>query len=197
MKLIVATKNKDKFKEIKSILRGLRVSIVSLNELEKKFHIVENGKTFKENAFKKALPVSRCYKDAYVLGEDSGLEVDYLNGAPGIYAKRYSGPTATYKSNNKKLLKNLEGVAAKGRGAAFCCCLVLVCNGKLVKVFEGRLKGKIFNKARGESGFGYDPVFFLSSYKKTVAELPLPVKNKISHRGKAFRKLRTYLIKNK
>ena len=182
MRLIVATKNKDKFKEIKGILRGLGVSIVSLNELEKKFHIVENGKTFQENAFKKALPVSRHYKDNYVLGEDSGLEVNYLNGAPGIYAKRYSGQKATYKSNNKKLLKNLKGVPAKKRGAAFRCCLVLACNGKLVKVFEGRLQGRVSDKARGDNGFGYDPVFYLSCYKKTVAQLPLSTKNKIRDR---------------
>ena len=195
MKLIVATKNKDKFKEIKDILRGLGVSMVSLNEVEKKFHIVENGKTFQENAFKKALPVSRYYKDSYVLGEDSGLEVDYLNGAPGIYAKRYSGQKATYESNNKKLLKNLKGIPVKKRGAAFCCCLVLVCNEKPVKVFEGRLQGRISDNARGENGFGYDPVFYLNHYKKTVAQLPLSIKNKISHRAKAFQKLRRYLGK--
>lgn len=193
MRLIVATKNKDKFKEIKGILKGLGVSIVSLNQLEKKFHIVESGKTFQENAFKKAFPVSRYYKDHYVLGEDSGLEVDYLNGAPGIYAKRYSGPRATYKSNNKKLLKNLKGVPTKKRRAAFCCCLILVYNGKLVKVFEGRLQGRISDNAKGKNGFGYDPVFYLTGYKKTVAQLSLSVKNKISHREKAFRKLRRYL----
>ncbi len=193
MRLIVATKNKNKLKEIKGILRALEVSIVSLNELEKKFHIVENGKTFRENAFRKALPVSRHYKDNYVLGEDSGLEVNYLNQAPGIYSKRYSGPKATYKSNNKKLLENLKGVPAAKRQAAFRCCLVLAYNGKLVKVFEGILSGRISDKARGENGFGYDPVFYLTDYKKTVAQLPLSRKNKISHRAKAFRKLKTYL----
>ena len=193
MRLIVATKNKNKLKEIKGILRGLEVSIVSLNELEKKFRIVENAKTFRENAFRKALPVSRHYKDNYVLGEDSGLEVNYLNQAPGIYSKRYSGPKATYKSNNKKLLENLKGVPAAKRQAAFRCCLVLAYNGKLVKVFEGILSGRISDKARGENGFGYDPVFYLTDYKKTVAQLPLSRKNKISHRAKAFRKLKTYL----
>jgi len=193
MRLIVATKNKDKFKEIKGILKGLRVEVVSLNELKKKFHIIENGKTFQENAFKKALPVSRHYKDNYVLGEDSGLEVNYLNGAPGIYAKRYSGKNATYKSNNRKLLKNLKGVPVKRRGAAFRCCLVLAYNGRLVKVFEGRLQGRISDIARGENGFGYDPIFYLNHYRKTVAQLPLSRKNKISHRAKAFRKLQRYL----
>lgn len=195
MRLIVATKNKDKFREIKTILRGVELPVISLNELERKFQIVENGKTFQENAFKKALPVSRRYKDDYVLGEDSGLEVNYLNGAPGIYAKRYSGPKSTYKLNNKKLLKNLKGVPAKKRGAAFRCCLALACNGKRVKVFEGRLQGRIFDKTRGGNGFGYDPVFYLTRYKKTVAQLPSSTKNKISHRAKAFKKLRRYLEK--
>ena len=193
MKLIVATKNKDKFREIKSILRGLGLAIISLNELERKFRIVENGRTFQENAFKKALPVSRHYKDNYVVGEDSGLEVNYLNGAPGIYANRYSGPKATYKSNNKKLLKNLKGIPAKKRGAAFRCCLVLACNGKLVKVFEGRLRGRISQEAKGKNGFGYDPIFYLTGYKKTVAQLPSRLKNRISHRAKAFRRLKKYL----
>ena len=197
MKIIVATKNKDKFKEIKGILKGLKVSLVSLNDLDKKFHIIENGKTFCENAFKKALAVSKHYKDSYVLGEDSGLEVDCLNGAPGIYAKRYAGPGATYKSNNKKLLKNLEGVPYKKRQAAFCCCLVLVCNQKLIKVFKGKLKGRIHNQAQGENGFGYDPVFYLTHYKKTVAQMQLSIKNKISHRAKSFRKLRRYLENKK
>jgi len=197
MKIIVATKNKDKFKEIKGILKGLKVSLVSLNDLDKKFHIIENGKTFCENAFKKALAVSKHYKDSYVLGEDSGLEVDYLNGAPGIYAKRYAGPNATYKSNNRKLLRGLEGVPYKRRQAHFCCCLVLACNQKLIKVFQGRLKGRIHDQAVGENGFGYDPIFYLTHYKKTVAQMQLSTKNEISHRAKAFRKLRRYLENKK
>ena len=193
MKLIVATKNKDKFKEIKGILKGLRIAIISLNELDKKFDIVENGKTFRENALKKAMPVSRYYKEDYVLGEDSGLEVEYLGGKPGIYAKRYAGPNATYRSNNQKLLRNLKGVADKRRSAAFLCCLVLVHNQKLIKVFEGKLKGRIAKEIKGHGGFGYDPLFYLTHYKKTVAQLALSLKNKISHRAKAFSKLKTYL----
>jgi len=195
MRLIVATKNKDKFREIKIILRGLGLPVISLKELKRKFQIIENGKTFQENAFKKALPVSRHYKDNYVLGEDSGLEVDYLNGAPGIYAKRYSGPKATYKSNNKKLLKNLKGVPAKKRGAVFRCCLVLVRGQEVIKAFDGKLKGRIIKEAMGQNGFGYDPVFYLTHYKKTAAQLLPSVKNKISHRAKAFKKLRRYLEK--
>ena len=193
MRLIVATKNKDKFKEIKDILKELRVSIVSLNELDKKFNIVEDGKTFRENALKKAMSVSRYYKESYVLGEDSGLEVEYLGGKPGIYAKRYAGTNATYQSNNQKLLRNLKGVMDKKRGAVFFCCLVLVYNQRLIKVFEGKLRGRIAKEINGRGGFGYDPVFYLTHYKKTVARLPLALKNKISHRAKSFRKLKTYL----
>ncbi len=196
MKLIVATKNKDKFKEIKCILKGLKATIISLNELDKKFNITEDGKTFRENALKKAMPVSRYYKKDYVLGEDSGLEVEYLGGAPGIYAKRYAGPNATYQLNNRKLLKNLKGVAGKKRNAHFCCCLVLVQNQRLIKIFEGKLAGRIAKEINGRAGFGYDPVFYLTHYKKTVAQLPLTLKNRISHRAKAFGKLKTYLRKS-
>ena len=197
MKLIVATQNKDKFKEIKYILGDLSIPIISLNELDKKFNIIEDGKTFRENALKKALPVSKHYKEDYVLGEDSGLEVKFLDGAPGIYAKRYAGANATYQSNNRKLLKELKGVTDKKRGAHFYCCLVLVYNRKLIKLFDGKLVGKIAKETSGRSGFGYDPVFYLTRYKKTVAQLPLTVKNKISHRAKAFGKLKTYFKKDK
>lgn len=193
MKLIVATKNHDKFREIKKILKGLKAPIISLNDLDRKFHLIENGKTFKENALKKAMPVSLFYKDDYVFGEDSGLTVNYLEGAPGIYARRYSGANATYLSNNQKLLKELSGVPWKRRSATFHCCLVLVKQGKLVKVFEGKLKGWIALLAKGRNGFGYDPVFYLTRYRKTVAQLTLALKNKISHRAKAFGKLKKYL----
>lgn len=195
MRLIIATENKDKFREIKSILGWVGVPIVSLNELEKKFNIIEDGKTFQENALKKTIPVSKYYQEDYVLGEDSGLEVKYLGGKPGIHAKRYSGPNATYESNNRKLLKALSGVSDKKRNAVFCCCLVLVYNQKVIKVIKGSLKGQISREAQGQGGFGYDPIFYLTHYKATVAQLPLEIKNKISHRAKAFTKLKEYLKK--
>ncbi len=196
MRIIVASKNKSKLKEIKSILKGLDVKIVSLENLKKKFRIIENGETFCENAAKKAIPVSEKYKNDYVLGEDSGLEADYLNGAPGIFSKRYSGPSGNSKNNNQKLLKQLEGIPSKERGANFCCCLVLAKNGKAIKVFEGKLFGRISCREAGSEGFGYDPVFYLPKYKKTVAQLPSKEKNKISHRAKAFKKLKWFLKEN-
>lgn len=194
MRLIVATKNKGKLREIKDILRGINLPIISLGDLDKKIRIVENGKTFLENASKKAIPVSKVYKKDFVLGEDSGLEVDCLNKKPGIYSKRYSGKYATDGKNNKKLLKSLDGVPFKKRGAQYRCCIVLARGSRTIKVFEGKLRGKINTASKGSNGFGYDPVFYLPAYKKTVALLPLSVKNSISHRAKAFRKLKKYLI---
>ncbi len=196
MRLIIATNNKFKLKEIRHILKGLNFKIVSLADLKKKFRIVENGKTFTENAIKKTLPVSCIFKDDYVLGEDSGLVVDYLGGLPGVYSKRYAGKSGDQNKNNSKLLKALVGVTASKRKAYFCCDLALARDGKLIRVFQGKLNGLIYGKTKGTNGFGYDPVFYLPSYGKTVAQLPIGLKNKISHRAKAFGKLKNYLKKN-
>ncbi|MCP4651784.1 MAG: RdgB/HAM1 family non-canonical purine NTP pyrophosphatase [Candidatus Omnitrophica bacterium] len=190
MRLIVATSNRGKLREIKRILRGSGVSIISLADLDKKFNLKENGKTFLENAIKKTSPVSKFYKDDFVVGEDSGLEVNYLNGAPGVHSKRYSGSKATSITNNKKLLKALNCI--KKRGARFCCALVLMKNAKVIKTFSGVLSGAIATHSQGSGGFGYDPIFYLSKYKKTTAQLSSTQKNAISHRGKAFFKLKTY-----
>ena len=193
MRLIVATKNKGKLREIRDILKGLDLSIVSLADLDKKIRIVENGKTFLENSLKKAIPVSNAYAKDYVLGEDSGLEVDCLEAAPGIYSKRYAGQGATDAKNNKKLLNALKNTASRKRGARYRCCLVLARGGRLLKAFDGSLEGSVSRAPRGSRGFGYDPVFYLSAYKKTVAQLPISLKNRISHRAKAFKKLKRFL----
>ncbi|UCG34964.1 MAG: RdgB/HAM1 family non-canonical purine NTP pyrophosphatase [Candidatus Omnitrophota bacterium] len=195
MRLIIATRNKGKLREIKHILGGLNLSIISLNQLKKPIRIKEDGHTFLENALKKALPVSRMYPLDLTVGEDSGLEVECLNGAPGILSKRYCGRGATDLKNNSKLLKKLGGLKGKERKACFRCVLSLVKAGKLLKAFEGRLKGVISKEMKGKGGFGYDPVFYLPSYKKTVAQLSLSQKNKISHRARAFKKLHNYLAK--
>lgn len=178
-------------------MKGIKMPVISLCELDRTFLIKENGRTFLENALKKTRPVSQAYKDELVAGEDSGLEVDYLKGKPGIYSKRYSGKNSTYKKNNIKLLTELQGVRKKDRKACFYCCLVLLRNGKLVKNFEGRLRGSISEKPAGENGFGYDPVFYLPACKKTVAQLSVREKNKISHRARAFFKLKTYLLNHR
>jgi len=193
MRLIVATRNKSKLKEIKKILKGIKMPILSLADLDQKFRIVENGKTFLANAKKKAVSVSKIYREDLVLGEDSGIEVDYLDGRPGIYSKRYAGKEGSSLKNNAKLLKALEHVPCQKRGAQFHCCLVLASKGRLKKVFNGRLRGKVAKEPGGNGGFGYDPVLYLALYKKTVGQLSLGEKNKISHRAKAFKKLKEYL----
>lgn len=191
--MIVATKNNHKLKEIKKILKGIKLPIISLVDLDRTFRIVENGKTFRENALKKAIPVSKIYKQDYLLGEDSGIMVDHLKGGPGVYSKRYAGPDGNQEKNNQKILKTLSGVSFKNRGASFICCLALAKAGKAIKVFKGSLEGKISLKPKGINGFGYDPVMYLPAYRKTVAELSLVQKNLISHRAQAFRQLKKYL----
>ncbi len=195
MKLIIATQNKSKLREIKQILKGVKLPVVSQDDLDRKFYLKENGKTFFENAVKKTLPISKVYKDDLVVGEDSGLEVQYLRGAPGVYSKRYSGKNWTYKKNNQKILKELEGISQKNRKANFHCCLVVFRSGKLIKRIDGRLNGYISKESKGKHGFGYDPIFYLPKYKKTAAQLPSSAKNKISHRAIAFSKLKAHLYK--
>jgi len=193
MRLIIATENEGKLQEIKHLLKGIKISVISLAQLDKKFHIKENGKTFFENAVKKTKPVSNFYKDDLVAGEDSGLEVDFLKGAPGVYSKRYSGKNWTYEKNNLKILKELEGVPHKKRKANFHCCLVLFKAGKMIKRIDGRLNGYISQEAKGIHGFGYDPIFYLPKYKATIAQVSLGIKNCISHRAVSFCKLKVYL----
>ncbi|MCM8788121.1 MAG: RdgB/HAM1 family non-canonical purine NTP pyrophosphatase [Candidatus Omnitrophica bacterium] len=193
MRLIIATKNLDKFREIKQILSGIKIPVLSLNDITKTINIKETGKTFFENAFKKAYFLSKVYQNDLVVGEDSGLVVHYLGGKPGVYSKRYSGKNYTYHKNNLKILKQLKDVEYKKRKAYFVCVLVLLKNGKLLKKYEGRLYGYIAREAKGSLGFGYDPIFYLPKYKKTVAQLSPKQKNKISHRAKAFLKLKNHL----
>lgn len=194
-RLLIATYNNGKVKEIKNLLEGCSIPLVSLNELGKNFKLREDGKTFSDNAFKKAEVVSKHYPYDYVVAEDSGLLVNYLKGAPGIRSKRYSGRGASDNSNNRKLLKAMQRAGKKLRKAKYLCCVVLVKNGRLVKSFTGVLQGSIAKESFGENGFGYDPVFYIPGCKKTAAQISLEQKNKISHRAKAFLKLRKYLEK--
>ncbi|MCF7870753.1 MAG: XTP/dITP diphosphatase [Candidatus Omnitrophica bacterium] len=193
MRLIIATKNKSKMKEIKNILSNISFEIVSLNDLSEEFEIDEDGNTFYENAKKKALTVSQVYSDDYVVGEDSGLCVQHLQGAPGIYSKRYSGKDATDFKNNLKLLNQLKEVPSENRAAKFICSLVLAKKSKEIARFQSELKGLIHNKLEGANGFGYDPLFFLPKFNKTTAQLKSKQKNEISHRFKAFMKLKEFL----
>lgn len=189
--LVIATGNKKKFREIKKILKDVPVKLNSLLDFPKRPHIVEDGNTFFENAGKKAEQASLFY-NCWALGEDSGLEVSFLDGSPGIFSARYAGKDATDRQNIEKLLRSLEGVPKSKRHARFFCCAVLALRGKLIGKFEGTLQGLIQFKAKGTSGFGYDPVFFVPRFGKTLAQIPLSVKNTISHRYKALSKFKTY-----
>lgn len=195
MRLIIATKNQGKLREIKAILKGVKIKVVSLQQLRRQFRIREDGKTFTDNAIKKAMAVSRYYRNDYIAADDSGLEVEYLGGKPGVFSKRYAGRDATDLKNNRKLLHQLKGTKKSRRAAHFRCCVALVKDSKVIKIFEGKISGLISEEMKGANGFGYDPLFYLCRYQKTVAQLPLSHKNKISHRSKSFNKLKKYLKK--
>ena len=191
-KLILATRNKDKLKEIQALLSDLDIDIMSLDEAENAPHVVEDGKTFMENAFKKAKVIAEA-TGIMALADDSGLEVDALDGAPGVYSARYSGENASDASNNEKLLADLEGVPAGKRSAHFSCVIVVYHpSGRWIST-EDKCEGEITEKSIGDRGFGYDPVFYLPSLNCTMAQLSAEEKNSLSHRGKALEKLKSEL----
>jgi XTP/dITP diphosphohydrolase len=189
IELIVATRNTHKTREIQYIL-GSDFRVRDLGALPDVSEVPESGKSFEENAKIKALAVSRQLP-ALVIADDSGLEVDALGGAPGIYSARYAGPNATDREKINKLLGELARVRAKeaGRCARFRCVVALARNGNLHGTFEGIVEGRIADEVRGDSGFGYDPIFIPEGTKQTFSELPNEVKNAISHRAKAIRAL--------
>jgi len=189
MELIVATRNQDKLKEIKTILKGLAVKVVSLNSFKDAPEVKEDGKTLEANAKKKAVQVSQFLKKL-VLADDSGLEVACLGNRPGVHSARFSGNSATYAANNKKLLNLLKDIPANKRKARFRCVIAIADNGKMIGLAEGRCKGRIGLRPLGKSGFGYDPVFIPDGYKKTFSQLGIRKKNKISHRSRALIKAR-------
>lgn len=198
-KLILASNNAKKVKEIKEILEGLPIEVKSLKDEGIDIDVVEDGKTFEENAKKKAKEIyefllSKGKKDFIVLADDSGLEVDYLNGEPGIYSARYSGEHGNDDKNNEKLLENLEGVPKEKRGAQFVCQLSLFTDKGEYYTVRGEVRGFIIESIQGKGGFGYDPLFFYEPFNKTFGELEAEEKNKISHRGIALIKLKDTLI---
>ncbi|MGE5856798.1 MAG: XTP/dITP diphosphatase [Syntrophaceae bacterium] len=195
-RIVLATRNEGKVRELRDMLRDLDIEVLSLQSFPGVPEVEEDGLTFYENALKKAIAVSRHTTET-VLADDSGLEVDILGGEPGIHSARYSGPTATDESNNRMLLRNLEGIPKEKRGAAFRCALVLHRPDGPSESFEGSWRGEILFEPRGALGFGYDPLFFDPAQGLTAAELPPEIKNRISHRGQAFAKLREWLEKQK
>lgn len=192
MKLVLATRNADKVREISLVLQDLPIKILSLSDYPGGPEVVEDGITFEENALKKARSVCAYTKEA-ALADDSGLVVEALKGAPGVLSARFAGESATYAKNNQKLLSLLEGVPSTRRAAVFVCAAVLCFPGGRVKTFKGTCKGRITEEPRGSSGFGYDPLFLVPEYGKTFAELGEGVKNRISHRAIALTKAKAYL----
>jgi len=196
MELLVATRNKKKFKEIREILKGLPFRVTSLDDYDGLPVIEEDGDTFEQNAIKKAATIA-LFTKKLVLGEDSGLEVAALKNGPGVFSARYAGPGATDKKNNAKLLRALRGVPDKKRGARYRCAVALADGRGLVGVVSGSCSGVIGRRCRGTSGFGYDPLFIVPKSGLTFAQMGPEVKHTMSHRFRALQKARrlmeTYL----
>jgi XTP/dITP diphosphohydrolase len=196
VRLLLATRNAHKTREFAEIL-GKEFEVRDLSSVRDAQPIKETGQTFQENAILKALAASqlRSASGGLVVADDSGLEVDALNGAPGIYSARYAGENASDEANVEKLLRELSrhNVPASKCTARFRCLIALARAGKLLGTFEGLIEGVIVDLARGRNGFGYDPIFVPEGFDRTFAELPGEIKNKISHRAKAITRLRETL----
>ncbi len=193
-KIVFATGNQDKLKEIRMILADLEMEILSMKEAGISIDIEEKGTTFEENAVIKAKAVAAC-TDAIVLADDSGLEIDYLNKEPGIYSARYMGEDTSYEIKNRNLLERLSGVPKEKRTARFVCAIAAVLPDKEVIVKRETIEGYIGYEPAGENGFGYDPIFYVDEYNCSTAQLPAEKKNELSHRGKALRAMKEALRK--
>ena len=188
MKFVLASGNAHKLSEIRNIL-GNSFEIISMNDTTAKGHeVIEDGTTFEENAEKKAVEIMKI-TGLPTIADDSGLCVDALGGAPGIYTARYAGENATNDENIDKLLANLQGVPFEKRGATFVAVIAVAFPDGTIKKFRGEVKGKILTERHGDNGFGYDPVFFIEEHKATMAELDGEVKNSLSHRFNALKKM--------
>ena len=189
LEVIVATRNRGKIREVRDALKGLNLRIYGLSDFPDVPEIEEDGDSFTENALKKARFYS-AYFGKLTLADDSGLEVDSLKGQPGVHSARYAGERASNQENNQKLLREMQGVPISKRGARFRCVIAVNPPGGRGVFAEGSCKGRIGFKEKGRKGFGYDPLFILPRDGRTMAELSLEEKNRISHRGKALRKIR-------
>lgn len=190
--IIIATSNEGKAREFKELFTSYGYEIKTLLDFPEIGDVPETGNTFAENAFQKASAISKEL-NTIVLADDSGLEVDVLNGKPGIYSARFAGEHGNDEKNNKKLLAALEGLPLEERTANFHCSLVMVGPDKEPLHVEGEVDGQILEEERGRHGFGYDPLFYLPELDQTMAELPSEQKNKISHRARAIEKLKEHL----
>ena len=194
IELLFATRNAHKTAEIRKIL-GPQFQVNDLADHPEIPHIAETGKTFEDNAILKAVTVSK-HIPGFVVADDSGLEVDALGGAPGIYSARYAGPDASDNEKIEKLLEQLERVGApkNARRARFHCVLALARKGEVLGMFEGVVEGQIADRPRGSHGFGYDPIFIPNGFQRTFGELEPAEKNQLSHRARALEKLRAFLL---
>ena len=195
MKILLATRNLHKTREFAEQLRP-EFQVVDLTGARHLPAIAETGNTFEENAEMKALAVSRLCPNQVVIADDSGLEVDILGGAPGIFSARYASQHASDATNMEKLLQQLETTPPSARLARFRCAIAVCHNGELLQVVSGEIAGKIAKSPRGKNGFGYDPLFVPAGFRRTFAELPSRLKNRISHRARAAEKLRQFLSEN-
>lgn len=194
-KIIFATGNANKMVEVRMILADCGYEIVSMKEAGIDIDIVEDGKTFEENAIIKATAISKTMEaeGCVVLADDSGLEVDYMDGAPGIYSARWQGEDTPYSIKNQMIIDALADAKEEERTARFVCAIAAAFPDGTVMTRRGVIEGMIAHQPAGEHGFGYDPIFFLPEYGKTTAELAPEDKNKISHRGRALEKIREVL----
>lgn len=190
--LLIATGNSGKFKEFAALFAGRGIRLYSLKDFPAIPPVIEDGETFLENALKKAAAAVNA-TGLPVIADDSGLCVDSLAGGPGVLSARFAGEGCGDAANNQKLLHELRGVPRERRSAAFCCVISFCTPQGLQADFAGELRGFILEEAAGSGGFGYDPLFMVPEYGKTVAELSMEVKNRISHRGRAAKSLHTYL----
>ena len=193
MKIVFATGNAGKVREIKAILADLNIEVLSMKEAGVVAEAEENGATFAENAMIKAKDIAGKVSNAIVMADDSGLVIDALNGEPGIYSARYLGEDTPYSIKNAHIINRLEGIAVEERTARFVCAIAAVLPDGRVLSTEGTIEGYIGYEERGTNGFGYDPIFMLPEYGCTTAQLSEEAKNVISHRGKALEAMKVKL----
>lgn len=192
-RIVFATGNENKMKEIRMILSDLGMEIVSMKEAGVNADIVEDGSTFEENAMIKASEIAKYLPNDIILADDSGLEIDYLNKEPGIYSARYMGEDTSYDVKNAALIERLSGVPDEKRSARFVCAIAAVLPDGTKEVVRGTIEGRIGYEIAGENGFGYDPIFYVPEYQCTTAQMDPEMKNRLSHRGNALRMMRKIL----
>ncbi|MDF2844121.1 MAG: hypothetical protein K0R00_2547 [Herbinix sp.] len=194
-KIIFATSNEGKMREIRELLKDLDIELLSLKDAGLNPDIDENGTTFEENAIIKAKLIMELTGEI-VLADDSGIEVDYLDKAPGVYSARFLGEDTSYDIKNKYIIDKLAAASGEERSARFVCVIACAMPDGEIKTCRATIEGIIANEIVGDKGFGYDPIFYVPEYKCTTAEMPMELKNEISHRGKALNEMKEILRKH-